>query len=140
VKAAFYKGTRPGLQGWYNRIVRCWTRGIYSHVELVFPGDLGASASYVDGGVRIKPIQFDESRWDFIDLPNELETEARAWFAEHTGQPYDLMGNVRFLIGTVPEDRDRWFCSEAIAEALGFADSWRFEPNILYAVLRRATQ
>ncbi len=37
---ASYTGTRPGLQGWANRIIRLRLRGRYSHTELVFqPGD-----------------------------------------------------------------------------------------------------
>lgn len=37
---ASYTGTRPGLQGLANRIIRLRLRGRYSHTELVFqPGD-----------------------------------------------------------------------------------------------------
>ena len=53
MKAAFYKGTRPGLQGIYSRAVRAIDRGPYSHCELVFSDGLSASASYIDGGVRL---------------------------------------------------------------------------------------
>lgn len=33
MKAAFYKGTRPNIQGLYNIIVRAVTKGVYSHCE-----------------------------------------------------------------------------------------------------------
>ena len=32
----------------------------------------------------------------------------------------------------------KWFCSEAIADCLGYRDAWRFDPNTLFVVLRRA--
>ena len=54
MKAAFYKATRPGWQGIYSRAVRWIDRGPYSHAELVFSDGLSASASYIDGGVRLK--------------------------------------------------------------------------------------
>ena len=44
-KAAFYKGTHPGVAGIYNRLVRWWTRSPYSHVELIFfDGGSGADS------------------------------------------------------------------------------------------------
>lgn len=45
MKAAFYKATRPGLQGIYSRAVRWIDRGPYSHSEPVFSDGLSASAS-----------------------------------------------------------------------------------------------
>lgn len=43
--AAFYKSTRPGWTGLYNRIIRWWERGDYSHCELIFSDGLAASSS-----------------------------------------------------------------------------------------------
>lgn len=59
MKAAFYKGTRPCLQGLYNIAVRAVTKGVYSHCELLFSDDQCASASFIDNGVRFKIISFD---------------------------------------------------------------------------------
>lgn len=133
--AAFYKGTRPGLQGIYSRAVRVIDRGPYSHCELVFGDGLSASASYIDGGVRFKRIAYDPSHWDFVQLPQYLETQARKWFDEHEGEPYDLMGNIRFVLPFLPDSEKGSFCSEAVAAALGFREPWRFGPNGLAAVL-----
>lgn len=134
---AFYKGTHAGIKGLYNRIVRLWTRGRYSHVEVVFSDGICGSASFVDGGVRYKRIGFDPSKWDFVELPAELEPLARRYFDDHNGEGYDVMGNVRFLIGFLPDSRRRKFCSEAAAEAIGLEDGWRFEPNTLFQVATR---
>ena len=51
--AAFYQGTRPGLPGLYNRLVRWLDRGEFSHCELVFGDGMSASASFMDHGVRL---------------------------------------------------------------------------------------
>lgn len=46
MRAAFYRGTRPGLQGIYSRAVRWIDRGPYSHSELVFSDGLSASEGF----------------------------------------------------------------------------------------------
>jgi hypothetical protein len=134
-RAAFYKGTRPGLPGLFNRFVRFWDRGQYSHMELVFNDGLSASSSFLESGVRFKKIDFDPTRWDFIDLPDERESAARAWFSAHAGKAYDYWADIRFMYGFAPSSKDKWMCSEACMEALGFKEAWRFSPNICKAVL-----
>ena len=135
MRAAFYRGTRPGLAGIYNRLVRWWCRSSYSHVELVFSDGWAASASYMDGGVRLTRIEFDPARWDLVELPAHLEAGARAWFEAHLGQPYDLLGNLHFVVSPVADDKARWFCSESVGAALGMPEAWRFDPGTLHAVL-----
>jgi len=135
-QGAFYKGTRPGIQGLYNRLVRWIDRGPYSHCELIFSDGLAASASWMDGGVRFKVIDFDPEHWDFIDLPPDKEAAAREWFMGHLGDGYDLLGNLRFLFGWIRESADRWFCSEAFAASLGMGDPWRHGPVGLIVLLK----
>lgn len=134
-RAAMYKGTRPGLPGIYNWLVRKWTRSNYSHCELIFSTGHAASASYMDKGVRFKVISFDPAHWDFIELPPALERAAFAWFDEHRGQPYDLLGNLHFIAAPVADDKRKWFCSESIAAALGLPDPWRYDPGTLASAL-----
>lgn len=134
-QAAFYKVNHSGVQGIYSRGVRWWTKSKYSHCELIFSNGQAASASFIDGGVRFKDIDFDPDKWDFITLPDSLEAAARNWFVKHQGEKYDLLGNLHFVIGAVGDDKDKWFCSEAMAAALGIADAWRFNPGDLYPIL-----
>jgi hypothetical protein len=144
--AAFYKGTHVGMPGVYNRLVRWWTRSPYSHVELIFfddgSGDVcqAASSSYMDGGVRFKWFAFDPALWDFVDLPDSLAVPAIQWFDAHEGQGYDLLGNLHFVFGPVGGDKAKWFCSEAVAAALGIPDPSRFDPGTLYAALKFLNQ
>jgi hypothetical protein len=138
MKAAFYKGTRPGLHGLYNRFVRWWTRGNYSHIEVMFSDGMSGSSSFLDGGVRFKKIDFDPANWDFIDLPDELESASRAWFTTHEGKAYDYWMNLRFCFGFMPESKDKYACSESCMASLGFTDAWRFEPNVMASALGRS--
>jgi hypothetical protein len=141
-QAAFYRGTRPGIPGIYNRLVRLRGRGPHSHCELVFSDNVSASSSFADGGVRFKDISYNDDRWDFIDLPPELEAAAREYFQDKVaeGVKYDSMGNVHLVIGFVCESPERLFCSEALMESLGYDCAWRFEPNAAYCALGRTVQ
>ena len=68
MQVAFYKGTRSGIAGIYSRGVRFITKGKYSHCELIFSDGMSASASFMDGGVRFKRIEYDPAHWDIIDV------------------------------------------------------------------------
>lgn len=135
MRLALYKATRPGLQGIYSRLARWVDGGPYSHCELVFSDGMSASSSFIDGGVRFKRIEYDPDHWDFIDMPSYMEGPARKWFEDHQGAGYDLIGNLTFVLWFIPHSKSRWFCSEAVAEALGFPESWRYGPSGLAAAL-----
>ena len=134
MRAAFYTATRPGWQGVYSRLVRWIDKGEFSHVELIFSDGMSASSSYLDGGVRFKRIEFDLSRWVFVEVVAD-EAKARAWFDAHAGEAYDLAGTARFVFGFIPQNPRKWFCSEAVAEAIGLHESWRYGPCGLFAAL-----
>lgn len=148
MKLAFYKGTGY----WFDRITRFVTRGRFSHVELVFSDGVAASASFRDKGVRFKRIEFDPARWVFRELDVSdpalrallgtwdqaaLEEAARAWFSDNEGAPYDVLGLAGFVWRRITGLRRARFCSEAVMEALGFAEAWRFCPNTMAAVFLR---
>ena len=135
MQLALYKATRPGLQGIYSRLARWIDGGPYSHCELVFSDGVSASASFIDGGVRFKQIDYDPAHWDFIDLPANMEAQAREWFEQHEGAGYDLIGNLTFVLWFIPHSKSRWFCSEAVAAALGMPEPWRYGPCGLASAL-----
>ena len=135
-RIAFYRGTRPGIAGLYNRLGKWLDHGPYSHCELVFSDGMSGSASFMDHGVRIKYIGYTSGDWDFVEIPERYEPVARRWFISERGKAYDLMGNINAAFGFVPHSRDKWFCSEAIAASLKLNDPWRYKPNGLAAVLK----
>jgi hypothetical protein len=147
-RAYFYKGTRPGMAGIYNRLVRARGDGKYSHVELSFgpvkgaTGEWAASSSFEDKGTRFKMIDFSDANWDYIDLPQEWLDAAYLFMAEasRNNKGYDLLGNVHIALGFIPNSKDKFFCSEAIAAALKLDEPFRFEPNALYVVIKRMVE
>lgn len=131
VKIAFYKDKRH----LFNRAVAWWTRGPYSHCELIIDG-ISYSSSIGDGGVRSKVIDYREDRWDIYDLPWVNSADAKAWFEQHIGQSYDILGLVGFIIRRINGRRTRFFCSEACAESIGLTEGWRFDPNTLASIVK----
>ncbi len=135
MKAAFYCGTRKGVNGLYSRGVRYIEKGSFSHCELVFSDGLSASASFIDGGVRFKDIAYNSTDWVFVDVSWADEKKAREYFVTHQNYGYDVKGNLHFLFGVFGDSSDKKFCSEAVAEALGIDEAWLLAPNALYHVL-----
>lgn len=141
MRAAFYKGTRDGVPGLYNRLVRWIDGGPYSHAELVFSDGMWASSSFMDSGIRFKyPAEMNPEKWDLFDLdPARFdEAVARAWFIEHNGAGYDVAGNLKFVWHWWPASKVKWFCTSAMAAALRVQPvdkPWWYGPAKLAAVL-----
>lgn len=138
LKIAMYKGTRAGVAGLYNRAVRAWTLGPYSHCELIAQEhDDGTStcwgASWPDGGVRQKTMWLDPAKWDLIDVTGDLASAVR-WFESHDGEGYDIRGNFGLMLRPLGHSQNKWFCSEAILAAMGFVEPWRYCPNGMSAI------
>jgi hypothetical protein len=135
MKIAFYKHTKSGINGVYNRGVKWIENGKYSHCELIFSNGLSASSSFMDGGVRFKDIAYDEDKWDIFDVSWADEKYAMEYFVKNLGKPYNVVGNIHFLFGFVRGDTNGLFCSEACAEALGLINGWQFAPNALAHII-----
>lgn len=134
---AFYVGR--GNCG--DRAIRMATRSIFSHVELLAPYEgargkhmLSISSSPRDGGVREKLIDFNPSRWTFVDLEPWHQDRAYETAFQYIGQRYDWTAIAfTFALGFGCHSRHRMTCSELIANALGFeADSHMISPGGLY--------
>lgn len=137
MRVALYTGTRPGAFGAYNRLVRRLTRGPYSHVEIELFPDQWASASLMDGGVRLKQMSPDPARWDVLEIEfsDARVAAARQWFFDRYGAPYDLIGQLHSVWHRLPHRDRAWFCSEAVAAALGMPEPARYHPNSLARAL-----
>lgn len=120
----------------FSRLIQWWERGPYSHCELVFSDGATASATIHDEGVYIGARSMSDADWDFIELPAHLEAKARRWFEAHEGKAYDYLGDISFVLDFIPASRDKWFCSRACADALGFVEPWRYGPNGLASAIR----
>ena len=140
MKLALYKARG----NWMDRAIRAWMRGPYSHVELVVGdapwGSTCFAASNREGAVRLKTMVLDADTWDIVDLGSDGEAEARQWFLDRIGAKYDWIGILGFIFRPIRGSRSRYFCSEAVAAALGFAEPWRMDPNQLHAVALKMTE
>jgi len=131
MQLALYKG--PAQNRWHqlaHRAVCLFTGSKYSHVELVINGT-ACSASARDGGVRIKQIDLASGKWDVVQISGD-EGRAWDWFSIHAGQGYDFAGVARFIVPLLPHKRSQWFCSEAVAAALGLPEPDLWTPQMLF--------
>ena len=142
IKVAFYKypKTKPFYTTVFNRLTCWWTRGQYSHVEIVLSEQDGVyecgSSSARDHGVRVKSMPLPPAKWDIVEIEGDPE-RVRAWFVRESGRKYDYLAWLGFLFRRERGSTTKWFCSEAIADCLGYRDSWRFDPNTLFVVLKK---
>lgn len=136
MQVAFYKG-RTRL---FNRVVSWYLAGPYSHCELILSTDANgyatcASASYMDGGVRVKTMRLDPEHWDIVDVPDAY-LSARMWLTQHEDDRYDILGLLGFVWRRQTGDQDKWFCSEAVAAMLGMSQPWRYDPMTLHSAIK----
>jgi hypothetical protein len=129
-RAAFYKGEG----NMFNRFIRYWDGGIYSHCELVFSDGLWAASTYQDN-VRGAYRNVILEEWDYIELPASMEQEAREFFEHTKGAKYDLVGQIRFFFSPYQGSPEGYWCSEWVAAALGISDAYRYSPNTLKSTL-----
>jgi len=124
---AFYKGEGTIVDG----LIRWWTKSEYSHVELVVDG-LWYSTSPRDQKIRSKYINPKPENWDYVDVTVDAD-RLEELFNRTKGAKYDWTGIAlsQFLPLNV-HSRDRWFCSEFCAEALGLEGSNQYSPEDLY--------
>lgn len=137
MKLAFYHGPRKGIRDkLISIVVKAVTRGPFDHVELIFSDGRTGTSSLDLGGVSIvHDKQHDPAHWVIVPVAGN-EYAAWLWFVEHRGQRFDVWTVFAFLWTWLHRDcPDKWFCSEAVAAALGFSDPWRFDPNTLHSVV-----
>lgn len=119
IKVAFYRGKG----NWANKLIRWWTRSEYSHVELFFADkNISWSSSGRDKGVRFKKIIFAHDKWDMITIPCTAEAEDKIykWCEEITkkNHGYAWKDIFAFVLSPLENDKARFFCSEAVLDAL----------------------
>lgn len=117
MKLAFYKATNENL---FGKAIAWWTKGPYSHVELVFSNGMSFSSSSRDGGTRWKRIDYSDGKWDLVEIPVNAVDEARIarWCDSVCGAKYDWDGIFGFVIPFWRQHANDWFCSEVCTAAL----------------------
>ena len=110
MKIAFYKGRKRI----FNRLVSWWTRGPYSHCELVLDDGVSISSSFMDNGMRYKRIDFNPDHWDFIDIGPETPI-IRERIKGILGYKYDFIGLIGFVFRRIADDKKKMFSSKSPA-------------------------
>jgi len=126
IRVAFYKG----CDGWWNSIVRWWTKSEYSHAELVMPDETTwiSISPFLSSRVESREKkEYDENLWDFIDffISEKEYFEIEDFYEETKGSKYDWVGMIMSQLlpsGLKLTNVKKWYCSEWIAHALSAAD------------------
>jgi hypothetical protein len=126
---AFYKGTEDKE----DRLIQWWTKGPYSHCEIII-GGYSYSSSARDGGVRRKRIAYNLDNWDFVEV-NLDQLACLQWFSVHDGEKYDYLGLIGFVVPWNAGRSDKWFCSEALAVVLDLPELPLLSPSSLFMQL-----
>lgn len=117
MQIAFYKGEGR----LFDKLIRWWTGGKYSHCELVFSDNTWFSADAWENKVRYTSFDYNVTNWDFVTLTlnSKEELGVRAWCDSKVGKKYDWLGVVLCQVLKVGiENPDRYWCSEVCARAL----------------------
>lgn len=145
MKIAGFVGNHPGFLKVFSAGIRGVTSSIYSHVELVFDdgmwGSATAKGSKTNRCIHLHKKEVNEKDWIIYDLSisEERAKKARAFFEQHANirTNYDYLGCIATAFPfAARESEDRWACSEAVMEALGVHEPWRFNPAHCMAIAR----
>lgn len=121
-------------------ITKFFTRGRYSHCEIAvhLHGNRYKcySSSYRDGGVRVKVMTLDDTKWDLVPL-DITPKQVRQYFGATRGLGYDLIGALGCVAG-LRQHPAKYFCSEWCFNAIHESDQgWRFSPVQLYEICNK---
>ncbi len=148
VKLGFVVADGPKGE-WYSKLIAWWTNGPFSHVELIYKDKgkwIKCSSREITKSAGCVEHNIHEPGWVYVDLAIK-KTEfsiIKEFFKEISGAKYDIAGIFGFILPT--KDRsDRWFCSEAVSNALkiaSFRPMWNYDPsnispNFLFELLLR---
>lgn len=132
MKIALYRGPATlRLHKFAHALICNFTGSEFSHVELVLDDGTCWTSSSRDGGVRRKRIDTSSGKWEVVEIGGD-EADAQRWFVAHEGQRYDWIGVFRFVLPFLPNRRTCWFCSEAVAAALGLPAPQTWTPQDLF--------
>ena len=143
---AFYKSNSEGAT-WLDKVISFLTNSPYSHVEIIFNGDLFFSSSPRDNGVRYKVIPKDFSTWDFFTFDIPITDECYKFCNKQLYKPYDYKTVLLYHLFKYKYDNkdEKWFCSELIAAIIQICNPslikyqlYKYTPAFLLSELRKS--
>ena len=136
---AFYKANQSKAD-WQDKLIAKYTKGKYSHVEIVIDSYM-YSSSPRDGGVRRKKHIVNNEIWDYISLPIKANNILE-FYNQTKNNKYDWLGILGFIL-PFKDRTNEWFCSEWCSNALKIGEykdlfihePSKISPNKLYDIL-----
>lgn len=83
------------------------------------------------GGVRFKRIKPNPRKWTILDIKDKDAVKAAEVFVKYEGACYDyklILGYINFFMR---DTKGKLICSEICAQALGYKETWRYDPCLL---------
>ena len=116
----------------YGKLVCLVTRGIFSHVDIVFDYS-EAFESNKGYGVRTYKTTLVERPSVSIHLRSEFESKMEEFLKGELGCGYDYLGVLRYILPFLGQSKNRWYCTELVAAALmidpRFAHFWNYKDS-----------
>jgi hypothetical protein len=143
IKVAFYKAHQGNLT---DKVISWWTKGPYSHVEIVVGPDVNNlsmySSSGLDDGVRLKPHKYNPNLWEYVDIDIDFSILLKIYQITNRNK-YDYLGILGFIL-PLQDRENKWFCSEWVSNILKCSGDKRFytiepsriSPNKLYKIIK----
>ena len=115
-------------------IIKLFTLSHWSHVAILDDEGYIYDSTLISG---VRRIHFDEWKehyreLDFTIFPVKDRSKVFEWLSTQVGKGYDALGIFSFILRKNYEDKDKYFCSELVAKALGITyKPWRLSPQFL---------
>lgn len=129
VTVVFASNNKPA-----SLLIKLFTLSHWSHVAILDDEGYIFDSTLLSG---VRRIHFDEwkthyKELDFTIFPVKDRKKAFEWLSAQVGKGYDALGIFSFILRKNYEDKDKWFCSEYVARALGIKyKPWRLSPQFL---------
>jgi hypothetical protein len=106
-----------------SKIIAFFSRGRYSHCELMFNnGDMFSMSPKTMRGRFLKKYSIDKSKYYTVDIGTFIDNEEEVVYdfcKKYAGVKYDWFGAMFSIFNTCRfENKKKFFCSEIITEAL----------------------
>ena len=117
----------------FDRLIRWWTNSRYSHCELIIDGMANSADAWTNCVRAITVSGFNPDSWERVAVTGDKDI-ALEFVRMQLGKKYDWFGILGFIVPWKSGDKNKWYCSEFCAAALGIGKR-PISPQKLYEVL-----
>jgi hypothetical protein len=114
----------------FDKLNRWWTKGEYSHVEIVVDGTAYGADAWSGRVIQRHVSGFNPQKWDIVPVSSEKDLQ---WLEKQVGKKYDYLGILGFFFFAA-QRTSWWYCSELAAVFTGIKER-PISPQRLYEIL-----